>query len=143
MIRAWDQDDSAWAIGEFLRRVRETHRLKRSVVAAALDMGEQNIRYYEAGRNRLAAEDIPRFADAYAMSTSEREQFAKMLGLLSDAPELTEEEEADLERLAPREKRILFAVARDYTNASPDVQRDRLAILKALAGEEYREPFDE
>jgi hypothetical protein len=64
-------------------------------------MGEQNIRYYEAGSRRIAAEDLARVAEAYRMTREQRTQFAVMLGLLDeeigDNDSFPEDDQAELE----------------------------------------------
>lgn len=125
--------DSA-RLGEFLQQIRERNGLKRSAIAAALDMGEQNIRYYESGRNRLPAEDIPRFADAYRMTPYERQQFAALLHLVDaneDAPRLTqaESDELDMLRKHPEFHLHYLNLARTFDEMG---EADKRGLLEAL-----------
>lgn len=99
-------------------------------------MGEQNIRYYESGRNRLAAEDITRFAEAYRMDTGEREQLARMLGLLADedARSLSDDEQAELDRyLSDPDVRTEFATtAKSMMDWTDQEKRSVLDVVRTM-----------
>lgn len=56
-------------IGRLLRSVRIAYGVKAEQMAQQLSMSVENYRHYEAGRNRLSALDLPRFAEALGVST--------------------------------------------------------------------------
>lgn len=55
-------------IGRLLRSVRIERGIKAEQMAERLAMSAENYRHYEAGRNKLSALDLPRFANALGIS---------------------------------------------------------------------------
>jgi hypothetical protein len=107
-----------------------------------LDRGEQSIRYYEMGRNRLPADDMARFADAYQMSRDERAEFIRLLGLIDDDEPISDEDQADLDAfLADPEIRLdFFSTVRDMRHLTTAEKRLILQVVRTtLALSQERE----
>lgn len=76
-------------MGRELRAIRMERHLKPWQVGAALEMSGPNWTHYETGRNKIAAEDLPRFAKALGIP---RAVLIRRLGLLDEpgAPPATD-----------------------------------------------------
>jgi transcriptional regulator with XRE-family HTH domain len=55
-------------IGRRLRTLREERRIPRERLALALEMSSENLRNYEAGKQKLTLAMLPTVADTYGMS---------------------------------------------------------------------------
>lgn len=124
------------AMGERAYRRRRELDLDQQQVADLAEMSREYISRLETASSRN-----PKIRDLERVATA----LGKPLNwlLYGDDPPLTEEEEADLARLEPQFKNLAFATGRRYEKGTPEEKRQMLAILKALAGEEYREPVDD
>jgi transcriptional regulator with XRE-family HTH domain len=65
-----DADSERMAIAERLRAAREQAGLSQGQVAKIIGFQRPTISEIEAGRRRVAAEELPRFADIYDVSVS-------------------------------------------------------------------------
>jgi transcriptional regulator with XRE-family HTH domain len=54
-------------IGQRLRVLREDRRIPRERLALALEMSSENLRNYEAGKQKLTLSMLPTIAETYAM----------------------------------------------------------------------------
>lgn len=129
-------------MGLLLREVREEQRLTLEEVARRLGRSKSSYHSYEKGLATISSTNLPKIARALGVKPA---YLIRRLGLMDedDAPAWTEEEAADLARLDAQFKDLMFATGRKYQAGTDAERRTYLNILKALAGEEYREPVDE
>lgn len=129
-------------MGRLLGDVRREQRLTQLQVGERLGMTGVGYSNYESGRATISSTNLPKIARALGVKPA---YLIRRLGLVDDdgGPEWSEDEEIDLARLDPQFKDLMFATGRKYVTGSDAEKRTYLNILKALAGEEYREPVDE
>lgn len=73
-------------IGQRLRALREDRRIPRERLALALEMSSENLRNYEAGKQKLTLSMLPTVAETYEMALTEL--LAELYGLGSTADTL-------------------------------------------------------
>ncbi len=101
-------------IRERLRAARERAGLSQGQTAKLMDMHRPTISEIEAGRRRVAADELARFADLYGVS------LPWLAGTKEDAPDLSD----------PR----LAVVARELQKLKPDDVERVMQFIAAVQG---------
>lgn len=123
-------------VGRRVRAAREAKTLDQIDIAERSGLSRAYVSRLESGGILN-----PKLFDLNAIAQALNVKLEELL--YDPEPPLSEEEESDLARLEPQFKNLAFATGRRYEKGTPEERRQMLAILKALAGEEYREPFED